>query len=285
MKPSSHRGSRARRFALAGACGIVALGIGAPALAQGIERGAVPTAAVPTAAMPARSLETAPVATPFAVPSVRSETTPLAPRPDVPVVGAEEAVPAEPEAVRMSPGEQVVRTFVEACVDHGGEVAPAVDWALNHGFEPLDPEGRDGSDGYALLGGRPGVVFATPDAATRVLLAVTQDNNCTVWAERAAGTSTQDAFVQAAEALAARGAQVRRETDRMLERAGAWRRQLEYRLSLAPGNRDYRLGAVTTMTESPAAQALRLAPVMPSPSQAQAPAPSPSAAQAVPTVR
>lgn len=273
MKPSSHRRSRPLRLALAGACGAVALGIGAPALAQGNE----------PAAGAARSPDLAPVATPFAVPPGRAETTPLAPRPDAQALGVEESVPAEPGAVRMSPGPQVVQAFVEACVDHGGEVAPAVDWALNHGFEPLDPEGRDGSDGHALLGGRPGVVFATPDAATRVLLAVTQDNNCTVWAERAAGTSTQDAFVQATEALAARGAQVRRETDRMLERAGAWRRQLEYRLSLVPGNRDYRLGAVTTMTESPAAQALRLAPVAP-PASPVATTPPP-AAQAVPTVR
>ncbi|WP_119154803.1 NMCC_0638 family (lipo)protein [Caldimonas tepidiphila] len=231
MKPWFHFDLPLRRHALAGLllAGTLA---GSAVAAQGLPS-AVPPAAAGTEAAPAGG--------------------------DLPAESAAEQRPP----VKMTAGEQVVRAFVEACVDQGGEVGPAIDWALNHGFEPLDPEGRDGSDGHALLGGRPGVVFATPEAATRVLLAVTQDNTCTVWAERAAGTSTQDAFVKALESMGARGAQLRRETDRTLERAGAWRRQLEYRFRAVPGSRDYRLGAVTTLTESPAAQALHLAPLQP----------------------
>lgn len=196
------------------------------------------------------------------------------------------AVPAEPAAsaapapetaasgpVEMAPGARAVHVFVEACVKGEGQVTPAVDWALNHGFEPQDAEGKDGTDGFRLLRGRPGVVFATPDPQARLLLAVTHDRRCTVWAERAAGTGTQNAFVQAAGALAG---QVAPELDRTLERAGARRRQIEYRWRAAAGAQEFSLGAVTTTTETPAAQALHMAPLQPGEGTAPVAQPAPA---------
>jgi hypothetical protein len=61
--------------------------------------------------------------------------------------------------------------------------------------------------------------------------------------------------------LAAKGAKVQSTLDRNVERAGAWRHQVQVRYRRVGGSRDFGLGAITTLGEQPGAQALRLEPI------------------------
>ena len=104
-----------------------------------------------------------------------------------------------------------------------------------------------GVDVRPLLGGQPGNVFAMPDAAAPVLLAVTTDRRCAVWAERMSGPSLRRAFQQATAQLATRGARVQTVLDHTVERAGAWRQHLQIRYRRVGGSQDFGIGAVTTV--------------------------------------
>jgi hypothetical protein len=160
--------------------------------------------------------------------------------------------PPEPAAATM-----VVRTFIDGCVAHDGESMRTVDWAINQGFEPVEAHAGAGA---ALLSGRPGTVLVMPGSGGRVLLAIDLDKRCTVWAERSDGPAVRAEFARAVNALALRGTRVQPTLERSVERAGAWRMQLQMRLRRAGGTTDFDVGAVTTLGAQPAAQVLSVAP-------------------------
>jgi hypothetical protein len=163
------------------------------------------------------------------------------------------AAPVPPAAATT-----IVRAFIEGCVAHEGDSMKTVDWAINQGFEP---DFARGGAAEALLSGRPGTVLQMPGRAGPVLLAIDLDQRCTVWAERGDGPAVRAEFVKAMNALAAKGARLQPLAERTLERAGAWRMQLQMRYRRVGGTRDLGVGAVTTLDAPPAAQALSLAPI------------------------
>lgn len=167
--------------------------------------------------------------------------------------------------------EAVVRVFIDACVLPEGELTAAVDWAINHGFSPAD---MLAGDVRPLLGGQAGNVLAMPDTVAPVLLAVTVDRRCTVWAERISGPSLRRAFQQAAAQLATRGARVQPMLDRTIERAGAWRQHLQVRYRRVGGAQDFGIGVVTTVTATAGSQALHFAPAPPNPPATDADGPA-----------
>lgn len=148
-----------------------------------------------------------------------------------------------------------VRVFIEGCVRHEGALTAVVDWALTQGFEPLDASDEGAR---TLLDGGYGAVLAARAPAEPVLLAVSADGRCTVWAERAPGPLVHQALLLATSQLAERG-RLQLVVDRTVERAGAWRRHVQWRYRRAGGAQDWSLGAVTTLGEAPSAQALQLA--------------------------
>jgi|CXWK01.1.fsa_nt_gi hypothetical protein len=154
--------------------------------------------------------------------------------------------------------DRVAQAFVAACVLTEGELTPAIDWAVNAGYLPVDTLVVDVRP---LLGGQAGTVLSMPDVTAPVLLAVTADRGCTVWAERLSGPALRGAFQQAVDQLVRRGARVQPMLDRTVERAGAWRQHLQLRYRRAGGSHDHAIGAVTTLTPAPAQQALHLSPV------------------------
>jgi len=95
------------------------------------------------------------------------------------------------DAAIRSATERVVQAFIEGCVLTEGELTPAIDWAVNAGWLPVD---MLAVDVRPLLGGQAGTVLAMPDTAAPVLLAVTADRGCTVWAERLPGPALRSAF-------------------------------------------------------------------------------------------
>lgn len=151
----------------------------------------------------------------------------------------------------------VVRVFFDGCVAHDGQSLKTVDWAINQGFEPI--EAHRGA-GAALLSDRPGTVLAMPGSAGRVLLAIDLEQRCIVWAERSDGAAVRAEFAKSMSALAGRGARVQPALERSIERAGAWRQQVQMRLRHAGGAQEFDVGAVTTLTPQPAAQVLSFAP-------------------------
>jgi hypothetical protein len=167
--------------------------------------------------------------------------------------------------------EAVVRAFVDACVISEGDLTGVVDWAVNHGYSPAD---QTVVDVRPLLGGQAGNVFAMPDTAAPVLLAVTTDRRCTVWAERTSGPALRRAFQQAAAQLAARGARVQTMFDRTIERAGAWRQHLQLRYRRVGGSQDFGIGVVTTVAAAAGSQALHFAPAPAAPPATDADAPA-----------
>ena len=178
----------------------------------------------------------------------------------VPQGGAPVAVP---HAIRTpdisSPPEPaaIVDVFVQGCVLTEGVTTATVDWALSQGFNPQDPYAPEAQP---LLAGKPGTILAMGSSSS-VLLAVGMDGSCTVWADRAAGPAVHFAFKQAMGQLAAKGAKVQSTLDRNVERAGAWRHQVQMRYRRVGGSQDFGVGAVTTLGEQAGAQALRLEPV------------------------
>jgi hypothetical protein len=176
------------------------------------------------------------------------------------------ATPVQPEATAAA---KIVRVFIDGCVANEGDSMKTVDWAINQGFEP---DFAQGGAGETLLSGRPGTVLALPNSASPVLLAIDLDKRCTVWAERGDGPAVRAEFVKAMNALAAKGARLQPLQERTVERAGAWRMQLQMRYRRVGGSQDFGVGTVTTLAAPPAAQALSLAPL---PSRLEAPATDP----------
>ena len=168
-------------------------------------------------------------------------------------VSAQTAAPAA-----VTPAD-VARLFVAACVRHEGRAVEVIDWALAQGFAPAgDPRSAPLPP---LLDGSAGAVLALPVGGGNVLLAASDGDRCTLWAERQSGPALRMHLQRELDALARGGARVRIETDRNLVAAGQWRnlRQWRYRHPGATG--ELTLGAVTTLVDAPAEQALNLAPV------------------------
>lgn len=177
-----------------------------------------------------------------------------------------EADPAEP-AMRApwADPRAVARLFRDACIQTEGQAATAVDWALNEGFVPVDPM-RGSTD--ELLQGEPGSVLAAPGSDSRVLLVAAAGSRCMVWAERSSGPGLRLAMIELLAELGGKGARVQLQAERSVERAGAWRSQMQWRYRRIGGSADYGIGSVTTLTANPGTQALNLAPMppaMPSP--------------------
>lgn len=167
---------------------------------------------------------------------------------------AAQFVPLASEAPRPGPSpEAVVRVFIEACVLTEGDQTAAVDWAVSNGFDPLDVLAPNVEP---LLAGKPGTALTMPQQPVWIVTAT--GGPCTVWAERTAGPALHMAFQQAVTQLMAKGAKAEMTLERTVERAGAWRRQVQWRYRRVGGTRDYGLGAVTTLGEQPGAQALHL---------------------------
>lgn len=167
---------------------------------------------------------------------------------DIPLA-ASDAPHATPEAI--------VRIFIDSCVLGEGEMTPAIDRGISRGMNPRDPTL---AEVRPLLDGQPGTVLALPDVAAPVLLAVTGERRCTVWADQANGPAVRSAFQRALGALGARGFRVKPLFDRSVDRAGAWRQQLQLSVQRV-GGREYGLGAVTTLGALPASQALQFGPL------------------------
>lgn len=156
-----------------------------------------------------------------------------------------------------TPADALVRAFVDGCVAHGGDSMRTVDWAINNGWEWVDAFTGPGA---ALLGNRPGTVLSMPGSQQAVLLAIDLERRCTLWTERGDGPAVRAAFVRAVDALAARGARVQPSVERSVERAGAWRMQLNRRVRPAGQPGEFEVGSVTTLTAQPAAQVMSVAP-------------------------
>jgi hypothetical protein len=152
----------------------------------------------------------------------------------------------------------VARTFAQACVLTGGQEAAAVDWALSQGFDPAEAS-RGNVDG--LLGGQPGSVLAAPGTRGRVLLAAATGGRCTVWVDQMAGPLLRNAVIESLNSLTSKGARLQLQVDRNFERAGAWRNQMQWRYRAVGASGDLGLSAVTTLSDSPAIQALHAAPM------------------------
>lgn len=167
------------------------------------------------------------------------------------------AMPPEPPPREPLTPQRIAQWFEQACVATQGRPGPAVDWALSNGFEPVDPM-RGGTD--TLLDGKPGTVLVAPDAGGHVLLAAS-DGQCSVWAEAQEGPPLRVALAALVGTLTARGAKARVEVDRNLERAGAWRSQVQWRLRGVGWSQDVGVGAVTTLGATPGTQVLHVAPM------------------------
>jgi hypothetical protein len=177
-------------------------------------------------------------------------TTPPADAEPVPESPALRSLWADPRAV--------ARLFRDACIQTEGQPAAAVDWALAQGFSPVDPM-RGSTD--ELLAGEPGSVLAAPGSDSRVLLVAAQGARCTVWAERLSGPGLRLAVVEVTGELTGKGARVQLQVERSIERAGAWRTQMQWRYRRVGGSQDFGIGSVTTLTAAPGTQALNFAPM------------------------
>lgn len=214
----------------------------------------------------------APAPAPTRTPAPAAEPKPLAPWPSAGAAeitrGAAQTAPV-PGAGEM-PGfgagnpllapQAVVKLFNDGCVAFEGELQRAVDWAISAGLEPLDAAVPNVQ---ALLDGRAGSIFAVPGTQSRLMLAVGSGRHCVVWTEQASGPGVRLALLQVLGDRGAKGDKVESELDRKVERAGAWRQQSQWRYRRVGGSADYQIGAVTTLSEAPAAQVLRWAAVTP----------------------
>jgi hypothetical protein len=176
------------------------------------------------------------------------------------------AVPAAGETPGFGAGDPklapkaVVRLFNAGCLAHEGEVQRVVDWAITAGLEPIDAASPNVQ---ALLDGRDGAILAVPGTQGRVLIAAASGRHCVVWTEQSSGPALRLALLQVLGERAAKGDRVEVEFDRKVERGGAWRQQTQWRFRRVGGSVDHQIGAVTTLADRPAAQALRLAPQTP----------------------
>jgi hypothetical protein len=151
----------------------------------------------------------------------------------------------------------VAHIFLQACLRTGAQAEAAVDWALTQGFEPMDALG---GTGYEMLEGKPGNVLIAPRSEGRVMLVVTHDQHCTVWAQRLSGPQLRLAMAETMDRLAAASARVTRDFERNIERSGAWRNQTQWRYRALRASPEFGVSAVTTLSNVPATQALNMAP-------------------------
>jgi hypothetical protein len=192
----------------------------------------------------------------FPVTSAAELITPLAPPSADPVPAP--APGSLPLGSLWADPRAVARLFREACIQTEGQAAAAVDWALAQGFSPVDPM-RGSTD--ELLAGEPGTVLAAPGSDSRVLLVAAQGSRCMVWAERLTGPGLRLALVEMTGELTGKGARVQLQVERSIERAGAWRTQMQWRYRRVGGSQDFGIGSVTTLTAAPGTQALNFAPL------------------------
>lgn len=148
-----------------------------------------------------------------------------------------------------------VDVYRRTCLASVGQPAAMVDAALGAGLAPYlgGPEGE--ASLASLLGDAPGQVYALGMPAD-VLLAIGDDGQCTVWAQRADGPRLKQAFVAAVESLRDGGGTVRVSRDRKVQRGG-WRHQLGY--DIARSTLSFSADAVTLMTNQPGLQVMRAA--------------------------
>ncbi|AKJ28371.1 NMCC_0638 family (lipo)protein [Caldimonas brevitalea] len=174
-----------------------------------------------------------------------------------------EVVPLAPAAeVNSAAAQSIAKAFVQGCVLTEGELTGATDWALSAGYEPRD---AGAPEAQTLLDGQAGSVFALPDPTFKLYLVVMSGGRCTVWAEGAVGPAVQQEFQKAMGELSAKGARVQKSGERTIERAGAWRQQLQLRYRRVGGSQDLGLNVVTTVDDRPGVQALHLARVSAAP--------------------
>lgn len=146
-----------------------------------------------------------------------------------------------------------VDVYRRTCLASVGQPTALIDAAINAGLAPF----LGGAEGEAsvgsFLGDAPGQVFALGMPAD-VLVAIGDDGQCTVWAQRTDGPRLKQAFVSAMESLRAGGATVRATRDRKVQRNG-WRHQLGY--DIAKSSISFSADAVTLMTNQPGLQVMR----------------------------
>ncbi len=153
----------------------------------------------------------------------------------------------------------VLQVFEQGCLAAAGTTSTVVDWALSQGFEPSDV--RQSASDESLLSGRAGAVLVAPGSEGRVLLVAADDGRCSVWADQMAGPPLRLAMRGWLEGLAGRGATIEAQGDRNLQRAGAWRNQLQWRYRATGSSAELALGAITTLAASPGTQLLHLQPL------------------------
>lgn len=162
--------------------------------------------------------------------------------------------------VDWSAPDAVARMFQEACLDRAGQASAVIDWALERGFEPIDPI-RGSAD--ELLSGETGTVLAAPSSGSRVLLAG-GSTRCTVWVEGVAGGPVRMALMRMLSVLPLKGGRLQAQVDRQIEKAGSWRSQQQWRYRAPGAVHDLAIGAVTTLSDAPGAQAINMTPLPPS---------------------
>ena len=154
----------------------------------------------------------------------------------------------------------VANIFHQACLRSAAHSEAAVDWALSQGFEPIDALG---GPGYELLEGQPGNVLTAPGSDGRVMLVVTNDLRCTVWAHQVEGPQLRLAVAETLDRVGAAGGTIVREFVLNIDRAGAWRNQTRWRYRAEGESIEFGVSAVTTLSAGPATQALNMAPWQP----------------------
>jgi hypothetical protein len=146
-----------------------------------------------------------------------------------------------------------VDVYRRTCLASVGQPTALIDAAINAGLAPFLGGAEGEASAGSFLGDAPGQVFALGMPAD-VLLAIGDDGQCTVWAQRADGPRLKQAFVMAIESLRSSGATVRATRDRKVQRNG-WRHQLGY--DIARSSTSFSADAVTLMTNQPGLQVLR----------------------------
>ena len=151
----------------------------------------------------------------------------------------------------------VANIFNQACLRSAAKAEAAVDWALGQGFEPIDALG---GPGYELLEGQPGNVLTAPGSDGRVMLVVTNDLRCTVWAHQMIGPQLRLAVAETLDRVGAAGGKIVRDFVLNIDHAGAWRNQTRWRYQAEGESSEFGVSAVTTLSAGPATQALNMAP-------------------------